>query len=173
MQTELTPFNFATQLPSLTEIIYGSVYVLGFLGIPFLYASEIAPVQVRAAVCSISTTVPWLFNFPVAEVTPVVIADIGYRYFIVYAVIKAVCVPVVFFFYLETFRKSLEGLVEAFASPKFIFDTVSVATRLPHHDLTYSLVGVFDASHFASDERRENAADERNGAKSEAKSDTK
>lgn len=43
-------------------------YTLGFFGIPFLYASEVAPVHVRAAVCGLSTATSWLFNFLVAEV---------------------------------------------------------------------------------------------------------
>jgi MFS family permease len=37
-------------------------FCLGFLGIPFLYASEIAPVHMRAAVCGVSTAVSWLFK---------------------------------------------------------------------------------------------------------------
>ena len=98
--------------------LYYFVYVLGFLGIPFLYASEVAPVHLRAAVCGVSTAVSWLFNFLgeclnctaceldltvpiVAEVTPVAFTSIGYRYFIVYAAINASIVPVVFFFYPE------------------------------------------------------------------------
>lgn len=43
------------------------MYTLGYIGIPFLYASEVAPVQLRAAVCGISTAVSWLFNFLVGQ----------------------------------------------------------------------------------------------------------
>lgn len=43
--------------------MYYIVYTCGWLGLPFLYASEIAPVQLRAAVAGISTAVSWLFNF--------------------------------------------------------------------------------------------------------------
>lgn len=43
--------------------LYYFVYTLGFIGIPFLYASEVAPVQLRAAVCGVSTAISWLFNF--------------------------------------------------------------------------------------------------------------
>jgi len=43
------------------------VNTMGFLGLPFLYASEIAPTQVRAAVCGISTAVSWTFNFMVSR----------------------------------------------------------------------------------------------------------
>jgi len=71
------------------------VYTLGFIGIPFLYASEVAPVQLRAAVCGLSTAISWLFNFLVVEITPVGFNDISYRYFIIYAVTCASFVPIV------------------------------------------------------------------------------
>lgn len=61
-----------------------------------MYASEVAPVQLRAAVCGLSTAISWLFNFlvsdiidgtdslltvpEVVEITPVGFADIGYKY---------------------------------------------------------------------------------------------
>ena len=43
--------------------MYYVVYTLGFIGIPFLYASEVAPAQLRAAICGLSTAISWLFNF--------------------------------------------------------------------------------------------------------------
>lgn len=42
---------------------FETTYCLGFLGIPFLYASEIAPVHMRAAVCGVSTAFSWLFKY--------------------------------------------------------------------------------------------------------------
>ena len=82
--------------------LYYVVYCIGFLGLPFLYASEIAPAKDRAAVCGISTAVSWLFNFLVAEVTPIAFTDIGWKYFIVYCVLNAAWVPIVYFFFPET-----------------------------------------------------------------------
>lgn len=43
--------------------MYYVVYTLGFIGIPFLYASEVAPVQLRGPICGLSTAVSWLFNY--------------------------------------------------------------------------------------------------------------
>lgn len=82
--------------------LYYVTYTLGWLGIPFLYASEIAPAKQRAAVCGISTAVSWAFNFLVAEVTPVAFTDIHWRYFIVYCALNAAWVPIVYFFFPET-----------------------------------------------------------------------
>lgn len=114
---------------------YLFVYVLGFLGIPFLYASEIAMTEFRAQTTGISTATSWLFNFLVAEVTPVGFANIGWKYFLVYCCINAVCVPTVYFFFPETAGRSLEEIDEIFLSSKSIFDPVRVAKELPKESL--------------------------------------
>lgn len=119
--------------------LYYFVYVLGFLGVPFLYASEIAPVHLRAAVCGVSTAVSWIFNFLVAEVTPVAFTDIGYRYFIVYCAINAACVPVIYFFYPETAGRELEEIDEIFKRSNSIWDPVKVAKSLPKGSLAQFL----------------------------------
>ena len=82
--------------------LYYVVYTTGFLGLPFMYAAEIAPAKQRAAVCGISTAVSWIFNFLVAEVTPVAFTDVGWKYFIVYCVLNAAWVPIIYFFFPET-----------------------------------------------------------------------
>lgn len=111
--------------------LYFFVYASGFLGIPFLYASEIAPVHLRAGVCGISTAASWLFNFLVVEVTPVAFTDISYRYFIVYCTINAAIVPGIYFFFPETAGRSLEEMEEIFKASHSIWDPVLVARRLP------------------------------------------
>ncbi|ETN44473.1 uncharacterized protein HMPREF1541_10143 [Cyphellophora europaea CBS 101466] len=111
--------------------LYQTVYTLGFLGIPFLYASEIAPAKQRAAICGISTAVSWLFNFLVAEVTPIAFTDIGWRYFIVYCVLNAAWVPIIYFFFPETKGRALEEIDEIFIASKSIFDPVRMARTQP------------------------------------------
>jgi len=116
--------------------LYYVIYTLGYIGIPFLYASEVAPVQLRAAICGVSTAVSWLFNFLVVEITPVGFADIGYQYFIIYTVTCASFVPIVYFFFPETAGRSLEEIDAIFAESKSIFDTVRVARNMPKMRLT-------------------------------------
>lgn len=117
---------------------YLFVLVLGFLGIPYLYASEVAVTQFRAPTTGLSTATSWLFNFLVAEVTPVGFANIGWKYFLVYCCINAACVPTIYFFFPETGGRSLEEIDEIFLKSKSIFDTVRVANELPkrsHHEM--------------------------------------
>lgn len=115
--------------------LYYVVYTVGFLGIPFLYATEVAPVQLRAQICGISTAVSWLINYLVAEITPVAFTDIGWRYFIVYCTLNAAWVPIIFLFYPETAGRSLEEIDEIFAQSKSIWDPIKVARNLPKRHL--------------------------------------
>lgn len=117
------------------SFLYVVVYVMGFLGVPFLYASEVAPTHVRASVCGLSTAISWLFNFLVAEVTPTAFANIGWKYFLVFFALNALFVPTIYFFFPETSGRSLEEIDQIFESSTSIFDTVSVARNLPKRHL--------------------------------------
>ena len=59
--------------------LFSLFFPVGFLGLTFLYASEIAPLSVRVPITSISTGSAWLFNFVVAEITPTGFSTIGWR----------------------------------------------------------------------------------------------
>ncbi|KAK0128134.1 hypothetical protein ONS95_000118 [Cadophora gregata] len=103
---------------------------IGFLGANFLYCTDVAPIRLRVAMASISTANHWLWNLVVTLITPVAIADIGYRYYILYTVI-GLCIPVTFyFFYPETMGRSLEELDEAFRSNSSILGIVSASKKL-------------------------------------------
>lgn len=82
--------------------IYCFCYNIGFLGMPFLYACEIAPGRHRAARAGVAIAAAWLCNFAVGEVTPVAFTDISWRYFIVYAALNASFLPIIYFFFPET-----------------------------------------------------------------------
>jgi MFS family permease len=115
---------------------FETCYCLGFLGIPFLYASEIAPVHLRASVCGVSTAISWLFNYLVAEITPVGFSSIGWKYFFVYVATNATAGITVYYFFPETAGRSLEEIDEIFTKSKSIFDPVRIARQLPKQELS-------------------------------------
>lgn len=140
------------------------------MGLTFLYASEISPLSVRVPITSISTGTAWLFNFLVAEITPVGFATIKYRYFIVYACINFLLILpctlcfrmrtsdprrratnnfiAVYFFWPETAGRSLEEVDKIFIQSHNILDPVRVSKRLPRRRETETtVVGVEDALH--------------------------
>ena len=124
---------------------------IGFLGANFLYCTEVAPIKLRVPMASISTANHWLWNFvvvmvskqcsmtetsahkltPILQITPVAVNTIGYQYFIVYAVISACIVPLVYFLYPETMGRSLEELEMLFSESPSIRAIVKESKRKP------------------------------------------
>ncbi|KAH7159202.1 general substrate transporter [Fusarium sp. MPI-SDFR-AT-0072] len=115
--------------------LFNSFYPIGFLGANFLYCSEVAPVRLRVAMNSVSTANHWLWNFVVTMVTPVAIENIGYRYYIMYAIISALIPIVVFFFYPETMNRNLEALNNTFVEASTVFEVVSMARKMPTQEI--------------------------------------
>ncbi|KAI2791266.1 hypothetical protein POX_c04123 [Penicillium oxalicum] len=124
--------NRAASITSATFMfLFNSFYPVGSLGGNFLYCTEVAPMRLRVAMSAISTANHWLWNFVVVMITPVALNTIGYKYYIVYAVISA-CIPVsVYFFYPETMNRNLEALNHVFRDASTPWQIVSMARHLP------------------------------------------
>ncbi|KAJ5819170.1 hypothetical protein N7474_004761 [Penicillium riverlandense] len=86
----------------------------GFLGLPFLYAGEIATIRMRAPIVAVAVTGQWLGQFVVGQITPPGTTNLKNRYWIIYAVLNAVFVPIVYFFFPETSGRSLEEIDDIF-----------------------------------------------------------
>ncbi|CAI7610004.1 uncharacterized protein N7487_012313 [Penicillium crustosum] len=114
------------------------IFTVGYCGLTFLYAAEMAPLQVRAAVNAVSTATVWAFSFMIAQVTPVGFSTIGNRYYIIFAVVNAAIVPSVYFFFPETKGRSLEEIDEIFAQSKSIFDPPRVARAMQRRAMQVS-----------------------------------
>lgn len=67
----------------------------------------------------------------VVMVTPPAFANIGYKTYIVFAVINAFMLPCVYFFYPETAYRSLEEMDEIFHHTTNAFDVVKIANEMP------------------------------------------
>lgn len=129
--TSATTNNAALVVAVITLFAFQFIYTVGFSGLTFLYATEVAPLQLRAAISAVSTTAVWIFNFLLAEVTPVGFNTISYRYYIIFAVLNASIVPMVYFFFPETSGRSLEEMDEIFTQSKSIWDPPRLARTLP------------------------------------------
>ncbi|PYI06706.1 general substrate transporter [Aspergillus sclerotiicarbonarius CBS 121057] len=115
--------------------VFEFIFTVGYSGLTFLYATEVAPLQLRAAISAVSTAAVWTFNFLLAEVTPVGFDTIGYQYYIIFAVLNAAIVPIVYFFFPETNGRSLEEIDEIFLQSKSVFDPPRLARTLPRMHL--------------------------------------
>lgn len=110
--------------------MYHFTYAIGYGGVPFLYASEIAPLHLRATINGLGVGAFWAFDFLVAEVSPTAYVNLKWKYFIVWAVLNVGMVVVVYFFFPETRGCSLEQVDQIFDASKSIFDTVGVAQKM-------------------------------------------
>ncbi|KAI9720322.1 MAG: hypothetical protein M1828_005706 [Chrysothrix sp. TS-e1954] len=122
----------AVAVASAFIFLFSLFFPVGFLGLSFLYASEISPLSVRVPITSISTGVVWLSNFVIAEMTPASFAGIGWRYYIVFATINLFLIlPSVFLFFPETNGRTLEEMDTIFRESKHVLDPVKVSRRMP------------------------------------------
>lgn len=89
--------------------VFNSFFAIGWLGMTWLYPAEITPLSIRASANGLSTAANWIFNFMVVLITPIAFANIGYRTYIIFAVINAAMVVATYFIFPETRHRSLEG----------------------------------------------------------------
>ncbi|KAJ7151658.1 putative MFS sugar transporter [Mycena filopes] len=100
------------------------------IGFVYLF-SLFFPLSVRTPITALSTTSTWFFNFTVVEATPTGFNSLGYKYFIIYAVINwFLILPAVYFFFPETQGMHLESVDRIFLESKTVFDPVRVAKSL-------------------------------------------
>jgi sugar porter (SP) family MFS transporter len=116
--------------------LYMAFFPLGFLGANFLYSAEIAPQDLRIHLAAVGTATHWLFNFVIAEITPIAFVTITWRYYIVYAVIGASVVPMVYFLFPETNGRSLEEMGQLFSEPAHFWQVTAYARRMKSTRLT-------------------------------------
>lgn len=64
-------------------------------------------------------------------ISPTAIAQIGYQYYIVYAVISLIIPPAVYLFYPETTGRSLEDVDQIFQDAPTVLSAVKMSKYLP------------------------------------------
>ncbi|RDW79397.1 general substrate transporter-2 [Coleophoma cylindrospora] len=94
--------------------LYYTFYGLSFLSIPFMYPAEINSQRMRNIGTSFSTLTNWCLCYVVVSITPTGIANLGWKYYLIYAITNMCFVPLVHFFYVETARLSLEEIDRVF-----------------------------------------------------------
>ncbi|KAI1489813.1 general substrate transporter [Biscogniauxia mediterranea] len=90
--------------------IFQLFYGIGWLPVPWFYPTEINTTRVRSRMQSIASGWNWMAVFAVVKITPISFANIGWRTFVVFAVLNAIFIPMVYFFYPETKGLELEDI---------------------------------------------------------------
>lgn len=127
--------------------LFNTFFGLAWVGGPFLYSAEIAPLRCRAEANAIASGGNWLFCFIVVMIIPPAFANIGPKtvgfvlsfdpgygkltenQYIIFAIFNAIFVGIVYFFLVETKKRSLEELDVVFAAGG---NPVSQEQKMPH-----------------------------------------
>ncbi|KAI5285382.1 hypothetical protein KEM54_000618 [Ascosphaera aggregata] len=111
--------------------VFNTFFGIGWLSTAWLYPAEIVPLKIRAPTNALSTSTNWIFNFMVVMISPVAFANIGYKTYVVFAVINAFIAPTVYLFFPETRRRSLEEMDDIFKKSSNVIDCVEVSQTEP------------------------------------------
>ncbi|CAI7670240.1 unnamed protein product [Penicillium manginii] len=112
--------------------VFNTFFAIGWLGMTWLYPAEIVPLRIRAPTNALATSANWIFNFMVVMITPVAFDSIGYKTYIIFAVINAFMFPCVYFFFPETRYRSLEEMDAIFKKSTNVFDCVAISIHEPY-----------------------------------------
>lgn len=132
--------------------VFNTFFGIGWLGVPWLYPAEIAPLEIRATVNGLSTICNWSFTFLIVMITPICFAHIGAYTYAIFAGVNFLMVPAVYIFYPETAGKSLEEVDRIFelSNPKTPWDVVRIAkTYIPDNP---SLIELTEKIEFSTKE---------------------
>ncbi|KAF2096100.1 general substrate transporter [Rhizodiscina lignyota] len=94
--------------------LYYVTYGLSFLSIPFMYPSEINSQRMRNTGSAIAMITNWLFVYVVVLITPTGVQNIGWKFYIIFAVINFSFLPLIWYYYIETANMSLEEIDRMF-----------------------------------------------------------
>lgn len=100
------------------------------------YPSEILPLRIRQRGSALSVVWQWLITFLVVEITPVGIANIGWKLYIVFCILNWATIVVVWFFYPETAGRTLESIDFLFASETSLLRVVKLSRKKQIDEVT-------------------------------------
>ncbi|EZF32153.1 sugar transporter [Trichophyton mentagrophytes] len=108
---------------------------MGVLGVPWLYPTEINALEMRTKGASLAMATNWIMNYMVVQITLPGIENLGWRFWIIWAVICFSFIPITYLFYPETANRTLEDIDRYFEANRGIivaFD--KTATQLSRPD---------------------------------------
>ncbi|KAJ6169815.1 hypothetical protein N7485_007161 [Penicillium canescens] len=102
-----------------------TIFGLSWIAIPWMYAAEVNTQPWRNRGAGLATATNWICNYAVVLVTPIGIANIAWRYYIIYATLNFLFVPIIYIWYVETAGLSLEGIDSLFEGRKSDADSAA------------------------------------------------
>jgi sugar porter (SP) family MFS transporter len=90
--------------------VFEGAFTIGMQATVWVYCSEILPLRLRNKGTALSTSGNWLANFFVLHLAPILLQSIGYGTYLLFAVLNALFLPLVMWYFKETKGLSLEEI---------------------------------------------------------------
>ncbi|KAI6899016.1 general substrate transporter [Hortaea werneckii] len=100
--------------------LFNFFFAVGLLAIAWLLPAEYTPLAIRTKAAALATASNWIFTFLVVEIVPVSIDNIGYKTYIYFAIFNFCFIQLIYFYYPETQRLSLEQIDKLFTGEKVL-----------------------------------------------------
>ncbi|ORY08947.1 hexose carrier protein [Clohesyomyces aquaticus] len=111
--------------------VFFASFGMGVLGVPWLYPTEINALEMRTKGASLAMSTNWIMNYMVVQVTLPGINNLGWKFWIIWAVICFAFIPITYFFYPETANRTLEDIDRFFESrPGILIHRNKIAVQL-------------------------------------------
>ncbi|EPE34774.1 MFS general substrate transporter [Glarea lozoyensis ATCC 20868] len=94
--------------------LFEGAFTAGFQATIWVLPSELLPLRLRAQGSAVSTACNWIINYMIVQVTPIALDRIGWRTYIIFAVLNISFVPVIWAFIPETAGLELEEVDQLF-----------------------------------------------------------
>ncbi|RDB21956.1 Sugar transporter STL1 [Hypsizygus marmoreus] len=104
--------------------LYYLFFGICWQGVPWLYPTEINSLSMRTKGAALGTASNWISNYVVVQITPAGIANLGWRFYLIWMVFNAVFVPLIWLVYPETANRHLEDIDRLYRENKsmvFVF----------------------------------------------------
>ena len=96
--------------------LFEGCFTWGWMACVWVYPPEILPLKIRAKGAALAAAADFLGNFLVVEVTPVGVSSIGWRFYVIWAVLNLVNAVIVWAVYPETAGLQLESVDRIFTA---------------------------------------------------------
>ncbi|KAG7904763.1 hypothetical protein KL907_002979 [Ogataea polymorpha] len=93
--------------------------------VPWVYVSEILPLQLRSKGNAIGISSNWIMNFVIAMITPIVTENLGWKTYIIFTLTNGAAALMFYLFCPETGNRTLEDIESIFLSQNTLFYGIS------------------------------------------------
>ncbi|KAH3672273.1 hypothetical protein WICMUC_004368 [Wickerhamomyces mucosus] len=90
--------------------LYQVFYAFGFLPLPWFWGTEFNITRLRARVSAIASAFNWVNVYIIVKITPILMQNMKWRVFIIFGVLNAIWVPIIYCFFPETAGIALEDI---------------------------------------------------------------